>query len=144
MALGRSRGGFSTKLHIRADANGMPLAFALTGGERHDLTAVPELLEGARLAQTLWLADKSDDADELRSHLLLHGALPVIPARCHRREPVAHDERFYRLRNRVERLVSKLKPFRRVATRDHQTAASFLAFVSSATRRIWTKYVHAA
>ena len=45
VALGRSGGGFSTKLHIRADANGLALAFALTGGERHDLTAVPELLE---------------------------------------------------------------------------------------------------
>ncbi len=53
VALGRSRGGFSTKLHVRADANGMPLAFALTGGERHDLTAVPELLEGVRPAGTL-------------------------------------------------------------------------------------------
>ena len=127
----------------------MPLAFALTGGERHDRTAVPELLEGARLAQTPWLADKSHDADELGSHLLLHGALlhgalPVIPARCHRREPVAHDERFHRLRNRVERLVPKLKQVRRVATRYDQTAASFLAFLSSAALRIWTKYVHAA
>jgi transposase len=122
----------------------MPLAFALTGGERHDLTAVPELLEGTRLAGTLWVADRSYDADSLRSRLLLHGALPVIPARRHRREPVGHDARFYRLRNRVERLVSRLKGFRRVATRYDQTAASYLAFVSIAALRIWTKYVHAA
>jgi transposase len=122
----------------------MPLAFALTGGERHDLTAVPELLEGARLVGTLWVADRSYDADSLRSHLLRHGALPVIPARRHRREPVGHDARVYRLRNRVERLVSRLKGFRRVATRYDQTAASYLAFVSIAALRIWTKYVHAA
>ncbi len=122
----------------------MPLAFALTGGERHDLTAVPELLEDARLAHTLWVADKSYDADDLRSSLLLHGALPVIPARRHRRDPMPHDARFYRLRNRVERLVSRLKGFRRVATRYDQTAVSYLAFVSIAALRIWTKYVHAA
>ncbi len=116
----------------------MPLAFALTGGERHDLTAVPELLDGVRLARTLIVADRSYDADGLRSHLLLHGAWPVIPARRHRREPLQHDERVYRTRNRVERLMSKLKQFRRVATRYDQTAASFLAFVELAALRMWT------
>ena len=120
----------------------MPLAFALTGGERHDLTAVPERLEGAQFAQTLCVADKSYDADDLRSDLLVQGALPVIPARRQRREPVAHDVRFYQLRNRVERLVSKLKQFRRVATRYDQTAASYLSFVSIAALRVWTKYVN--
>ena len=55
-----------------------------------------------------------------------------------------HDEQVYRTRNRVERLVSKLKQFRRVATRYDQTAASFLAFVALAALRIWTKYVQAA
>jgi transposase len=44
----------------------------------------------------------------------------------------------------VERLVARLKGFRRVATRYDQTAASYLAFVSIAALRIWTKYVHAA
>ncbi len=72
------------------------------------------------------------------------GALPVIPARRHPREPLEHDARFYRLRNRIERLVSRLKRFRRVATRYDQTAASYLAFVTIAALRIWTKYVHAA
>jgi transposase len=121
----------------------LPLAFALTSGERHDLTAVPELLDGTRLARTLVVADRSYDADDLRSRLLLHGALPVIPAKQHRREPVEHDRQAYRTRNRVERLVSKLKQFRRVATRYDQTAASFLAFVELAALRIWTRYVHA-
>lgn len=122
----------------------MPLAFALTGGERHDLTAVSELLEGAQLAHTLYVADKSYDADNLRSDFLVHGALPVIPARRHRRMPAPHDERFYRLRNRIERLVSKLKQFRRVATRYDQTTASYISFVSIAALRTWAKYVHAS
>lgn len=121
----------------------MPLAFALSGGERHDLTAVPELLDGVRLARTLVVADRSYDADDLRSRLLLHGELPVIPAKQRRREPIAHNAVVYRSRNRVERLVSKLKQFRRVATRYDQTAASFLAFVELAALRVWTPYVHA-
>ena len=80
----------------------------------------------------------------MRSQLLLHGAWPIIPAWRHRREPAAHDEQAYRARNRVERLVSKLKQLRRVATRYDQTAASFLAFVKLAALRIWIRYVHAA
>lgn len=144
VSLGRSRGGFSTKLHIRADGNGLPLRFALTGGERHDLAAVPELLDGVCLARTLVVADRGYDADDLRSHLLTHGALPVIPARRNRREHVEHDRAVYRSRNRIERLVSKLKQFRRVATRYDQTAASFLAFVELGAMMIWSRYVHAA
>ena len=105
---------------------------------------MPELLDGVALAKTLVIADRSYDADGLRSHLLLHGAWPVIPARRHRREPIPHDKQVYRTRNCVERLVSKLKQFRRVATRYDQTAASFLAFVKLAALRIWTKYGHAA
>ncbi len=48
-ALGRSRGGFSTKLHLRADAHGRPVALHLTGGERHDLLGVEPLFEQAAL-----------------------------------------------------------------------------------------------
>ena len=44
-ALGRSRGGFSTKLHLRCDARGRPVAFHLTGGQRHDLIGVGPLFE---------------------------------------------------------------------------------------------------
>ncbi len=51
---------------------------------------------------------------------------------------------FYRLRNRVERIVSKLKQFRRVATRCDKAAASFRAFVYLAALRISTEYVYAA
>lgn len=83
------------------------------------------------------------DAEGLRTRLLLHGALPVIPAKQNRREPMEHDAVAYRARNRVERCISKLKQFRRVATRHDKTAASFLAFVELAALRVWTRYVHA-
>ncbi len=105
---------------------------------------MPELLGGVRLARTLVVADRSYDADHFRAQLLVQGALPVIPAKQRRREPIAHDEATYRTRNRAERLVSKLKQFRRFATRYDQTAASFLAFVELAVWRIWIRYVHAA
>lgn len=88
------------------------------------------------------VADRSYDADDLRSRLLLHGASTVIPAKVSRLVPIAQDAAVCRTRNRVERLVSKVKQFRRVATRYDQTAASFLASVELAALRIWTQYVH--
>ena len=44
-ALGRSQGGFSTKLHLRAEGGGKPIAAVLTGGERHEQLALPALLD---------------------------------------------------------------------------------------------------
>jgi transposase len=123
-------------VHNRADAAGPPQAVeagfkplavdALR--QRRDLTALPELLNSAQLAHTLYVADRSYHADDVRSNLLLHGELPVVPARRHRRKSLSHDERFYRLRSRVERLVTKPKQFRRIATRYNQTTTSFLSF----------------
>ncbi len=96
-----------------------------------------------RSRRHLVAVNRSYDTDDLRSRRLLHGALTFIPAKVSRLVPIAHDAAVYRTRNRVECLVSKLKQFRRVATRYDQTAASFLAFVELAALRIWTRYVHA-
>ena len=43
-ALGRSRGGFSTKIHVSVDGLGNPLRFILTGGQQHDITQAEELI----------------------------------------------------------------------------------------------------
>ena len=45
-ALGRSRGGFSTKIHVSVDGLGNPLRFILTGGQQHDITQAEELIAG--------------------------------------------------------------------------------------------------
>jgi transposase len=90
------------------------------------------------------LGDAGYDADRAREALLLRGVLPVIPANPVRKEPARLDRELHRLRNRVERLVSRLKQFRAVATRYDKTAESFLAFVHLAAVRIWTRFVHTA
>ena len=84
------------------------------------------------------------DADWLRQELLLRGILPVIPPNPVRKEPAPLDRALYRLRNRVERLVSRLKQFRGVATRYDKTAESFLAFVHLAAAHVWLRFVHTA
>ncbi len=77
-------------------------------------------------------------------HLMLPSTLtgeahPSSPAR---KQPLPFDRELYRLRNRVERLVNRLKQFRAVATRYDKTAESFLAFVQLAASRLWLRFVH--
>jgi transposase len=143
-ALGRSRGGFSTKLHLRCDARGLPLAFVLTPGETHEARAFADLVEDLAPGTRCVIGDMGYDADWVRQELLLRGVLPVIPPNPARKEPVALDRELYRLRNRVERLVNRLKQFRAVATRYDKTAESFLASVQLAASRLWLRFVHTA
>src|SRR5689334_13321914 len=44
-ALGRSQGGFSTKIHLRAEGHGRPITAVLTGGERHEQIALADVLD---------------------------------------------------------------------------------------------------
>ena len=143
-ALGRSRGGFTTKLHLRCDARGLPLALVLTPGEAHETRAFADLAEDLAAGTRCVLGDMGYDAGWVRQELLLRGALPVIPPNPVRKEPAPLDRELYRLRNRVERLVSRLKQFRAVATRYDKTAESFLAFVHLAASRLWLRFVHTA
>ena len=73
-ALGRSRGGFSTKIHVSVDGLGNPLRFILTGGQQHDITQAEELIAG--YAGEHVLADQGYDAQEFRQHILELGMMP--------------------------------------------------------------------
>ena len=76
-ALGRSRGGFSNKLHGLADGLGNPLAFRLTAGQQGDAPQALPLLD--RLATTAVIADKAYDTDAILQAVAAGGALAVIP-----------------------------------------------------------------
>jgi transposase len=148
-ALGRSRGGFSTKLHLRADAKGRPVALHLTGGERHDLLGVRPLFEqGAlrtgRRGRPRWkpravIGDKAYSAAWLLDAFRRKRIVPVIPNRADQPENPDFDRAAYRGRNLVERLVGKLKQFRRIATRYDKLVAHYLAFVQIASIMIWSR-----
>lgn len=125
--LGRSRGGFSTKLHVAVDAKGQPLELRLGPGEEHDIVRAEELL--AEHQPEFVIADKGYDADELVEKLRRRGAKPVIPSRSNRKRPRPYNRRLYRSRNLIERFVNRIKHYRRVATRYEKTARNFLAFV---------------
>ena len=107
-ALGRSRGGFSTKIHVSVDGLGNPLRFILTGGQQHDITQAEELIAG--YAGEHVLADQGYDAQEFRQHILELGMIPVIPPRSNRKAPADYDRHLYRERHLVECFINKIKP----------------------------------
>ena len=73
-------GGFTSKLHCRADALGRPLAFHLTGGEAADCKAYDALIVLPERTPDALPADKGYDADAIRADLAKRNIEPVIPA----------------------------------------------------------------
>jgi IS5 family transposase len=94
-AIGRSRGGWTTKVHALTDVVGRPYSLMLTAGNVSDIKAAPALLQPAGRMRYL-LADKGYDADQLRRSLRDAGAVPVIPSRRNRKRTIRYDKGRYR------------------------------------------------
>ncbi|MFT8246839.1 transposase [Roseomonas sp. BN140053] len=82
--LGRSRGGFSTKIHLRANAYGLPIGLTLTPGEAHDSTAYAGLMDERDSDPGILLADRGYDSDAIRQDVRDRGGQPEIPPRLDR------------------------------------------------------------
>jgi len=136
-ALGRSRGGFSTKIQVKTDGLGNPLRFILTGGERHESTQAQSLL-GEELGEYV-LADRGYDHDDLIVFITDHGAIPVIPSRKNRKEPRPYDEWRYRERALIECFMNKIKHYRRLFSRFAKLDTRFLGFLHLAGTLIWLR-----
>jgi transposase len=135
-ALGRSQGGFGTKLHLICDGEGTPVAVAIGPGQEHETQRAIPLLEEA----TAWpeqpakvAGDKGYSAGWLREWLRERGIEPVI---AHQKNEKARqgkfDKKTYRRRNIIERCINSLKWFRRVATRYEKLATHYLGMVTLA------------
>lgn len=135
-AIGRSRGGLSTKIHALVDALGNPLKIILTAGQVHDLTGADALLPGMQ-AEAL-LADKAYDADErVIRPLEVVGKAAVIPPKSNRKNPRAYDKVQYEARHLIENFFCWVKRFRAIATRYDKTARNFLAAVHLVAVLCW-------
>ena len=134
-AFGRSRGGFTCKVHCLSDATGLPLAFHLTGGEAADCTQFETLTALSDARPGYLIADKGYDSDAIRDSLRQAGIRPVIPPRSNRKTPIRWNKRVYRQRNRIERLIGHLKINRAIATRYDKLARSFLDMLHLAALR---------
>jgi transposase len=127
-AIGRSRGGRTTKIHALTDERCRPVAFLLTGGQVPDCVAAQELLD--KLPECAVVnGDKGYDSDGVRRTIKARGALANIPPKANRKEKLCFSPFLYRDRNSVERMFCRLKDFRRIATRYDRNAANFLAAV---------------
>jgi len=135
-AIGRSKGGLSTKIHALVDALGNPLDFILTPGQAHDLEGADALLPD--MAAATLLADKAFDADaRVIEPLLARGKSFVIPSRSNRKVQRDFDKDAYKARHLIENFFCKLKQYRAIATRYDKTARNFLAAIHLAAAIIW-------
>ena len=136
-ALGRSKGGFTTKIHVASDALGNPLKIILTAGQRNDITQA-HLLTSSFFNIPV-IADKGYDANHFIEQLVSQKCHPVIPTRSNRKNSREHDEFLYEDRNRIECFFGKIKYFRRVFSRFDKSAKSFLAVVQFVGALIWVR-----
>ncbi len=151
-ALGRSRGGYGTKLSLVTDGRGLPLAFAVAAGQTHESKHLEPVLEAVRVPRSgrgrprrrprRLAGDKGYSYLRVREYLRGRGIGAVIPRRKDQ-NPDDRRHRFdreaYRRRNVIERCVNWLKENRRLGTRYEKLAVNFLALVKLAAVRLCFK-----
>jgi transposase len=139
--LGRSRGGFGSKIHLVCDGAGLPMAVTVTAGQRHESTQfeavmgqvrVPGPRGRPRCRPRRLAGDKGYSYRRIRRHLRRRGIKAAIPTRKDQKRIPTFDKAAYRRRNVVERCIGWLKESRRLATRFEKLAENFLAMVKLA------------
>lgn len=151
-ALGRSQGGFSTKVHLRAEGGGNLITLVLTPGQQHEATVFESLMaQGAvkragrgrpkRRPQRV-AGDKAYSSGKIRHYLRQHGIRMTIPRRQNERRTGPFDRALYRLRARVECLINRLKQYRRLATRYDKCAVNYRAMWVIAATILWLGFAN--
>ncbi|MCP5074863.1 MAG: IS5 family transposase [Rhodobacteraceae bacterium] len=136
-AIGRSRGGSTTKIHTLSNHEGRPIAFHLTGGNISDFTGAAALLPQIP-PNIIVHGDKGYDSDAIRRAVEARGGMPNIPPKKNRKRKNCFSPMLYKTRNAIERMFGRLKDFRRIATRYDRKAQNFLAAIHiAATVSYW-------
>ncbi len=136
-AIGRSKGGLTTKIHAAVGALGLPIRFTITPGQWGDCPQARGLIEGLTGVGHV-MADAAYDADYLREFIVDElGATAQIKQNPSRtvRQPI--DWALYKERHLVECFFNRIKRFRRISLRCEKTASSFKAFVDIACAMTW-------
>jgi transposase len=134
-ALGRSRGGFGTKVHLVCDSNGFIVAIHLTAGQTHESKAfeptMARRLFHRRRGERRWpnrlAADKGYSYPRIRRWCRRRQIEPVIPTRSNQPRDESFDKETYRRRNIVERVVGWHKEYRALGTRYEKLAVNYIA-----------------
>lgn len=134
-ALGRSKGGFTTKIHALVDALGNPLKFILTPGQRNEITQAEALTENVH--NSVVVADKGYDSNAFVASLESKECEVVIPPKRNRKVQRYYDEHIYKERHLIECFFGKIKNFRRIFSRFDKTAEVFMGFLNFVGALIW-------
>jgi len=135
--LGRSKGGFTSKIHAKVDALGNPLEFVITPGQESDFNQASYLLGDTHNSYVL--CDKGYDSDDFRNQIIKQNNIPVIPGRSNRKITIEYDKHIYKERSLVENFFSKVKYYRRIFSRFDKSITSFYAFLYFVGAMIWLK-----
>jgi transposase len=126
-AIGKSKGGMTTKILALTDALGTLVRFELLPGHRYDTVGVAPLIEGIDFEGLI--ADKAFDSDWIIEDLNKRGAKIVISQHPRRASPLQIDEEIHKWRHLIENFFCKLKDFKRIALRSDKTDHSFAAMI---------------
>jgi transposase len=126
-AIGKTKGGWNTKVHAAVNQRGRPVSLLLSAGNDADISHAADLTDN--LGAGTVVADKGYDSDEFRIWLFENDANPCIPAKSNRIDPLPYSKRTYRKRHLVENCFESIKTFRRVATRYDKLAETFFGWV---------------
>lgn len=136
-AIGKSRAGNTSKIHLVADAYGLPIAFRLTGGEVHDSKEAPALIAELPSGDAL-IADKGYDSEPIREQIKAQAMRSVIPRKRHSKKGNANlDRGLYRYRHLVENAFARLKHYRGIATRYDKLKRNYESMVALACGFLW-------
>ncbi|EHL31055.1 ISSod6 transposase, IS1301 [Legionella drancourtii LLAP12] len=136
-AIGKSRGGNTTKIHMAVDAHGLPIDFEITGGEVHDCKVAPEFIEKLPAAD-FTVADKGYDSEEVRDTIRKKSSIPVIPRKSNSKIGNADmDWCLYKYRHLVENLFARIKHFRGLATRFDKLKRNYASVVAMVCALLW-------
>lgn len=123
------------------------MTFVLTAGQRHETTRLEALMEqGAvkrvgrgrpKVRPNRVLGDKAYSSCKIRRYFKRRGIGYTIPRRADETRTGPFNRTLYKERNCIERLINRLKQFRRVATRYEKRAVNFLAMVTIASIMLW-------
>lgn len=136
-AIGKSRSGNTSKIHLVVEASGLPIEFKITGGQVNDCTVAPELIARVPQAEVI-IADKGYDSERIREVIEAQGARSVIPRKCNSRKGNADlDRDLYCCRHLVENTFARLKIYRAVASRFDKLKRNYESVVAMACMIIW-------
>ena len=130
-AIGKSRGGWTTKIHMVAADARTAITFSLSPGHNHDAPEGRELLRMLKPVHSTvsMIMDRAYEGGETRQLVLELGFTPVVPPKQSRVNPWQYDRVMYRRRNEIERLFRRLKGFRRIFSRFDKLDVMFTAFI---------------